>query len=424
MAKRSRRTSQEGAHQKLTAVAKVEASTDGDALLLGLLGFSATKLYNAAKHHRDCAWNEGKPTSFAEQCRELKGNRWYRLLPSQTAQEILAELDDGYRSFFAHRKNGNAQARPPGFRRKDTLSTLTIKQKAFELLPGSRIRLRLPRTYGRRTLALDYCLPRDAVLGRVQQVKLVFDRGTGEWYLHMNHRVPVKYREEGEVMALDLGEVNLVAGLVTDGLSFLVPGGELLALDRYFHKEKAKCNKSSSRRSRELNRKWGRQRAHFLHCASRLIVDLAASRGVSVIVVGGLKGIRRGKDWGAVGNQKLHAWPFAKLVALVTYKAALKGIRVVTVPEQGTSTTCPACGRRAKSARVERGLFLRCGEAFNADLVGAYNIMRRYLREAGPGSCPVRSGVVGALARPAVNLFVWRKTTPKGREQGTFRQAA
>ncbi|SHJ45119.1 hypothetical protein [Desulfofundulus thermosubterraneus] len=60
---------------------------------------------------------------------------------------------------------------------------------------------------------------------------------------------------------------------------------------------------------------------------------------------------------------------------------------------------------------------------FNADLVGAYNILQRCLREVGL-ALPTRLGVVGALARPAVNLFVWRKTTPKGREQGTFRQAA
>jgi len=411
--------------QRLTAVAKVVNLADGDALLLGLLGFSGTKLWNVANCHRRAAWNEtGKIPSFAEQCRELKKNRWYKLLPSQGAQEILGEQDDSYRSWFSHRKNGDRKAKPPGFRKKDSLSTITFKQNAFEMLPGNRVKLKLPKTYNRREITLEYQLPPNVVLGKVQQVKLVYDPKTGEWYLHINHKVPIEYREIGNVMALDLGMVNIVAGLITDGFSFLVPGGELLAIDRYFQKEKAKCTKSTGKHCIELNVKWGLQRRHYLHVLAKWLVGLAVAHNVSTIVVGELKGIRADKDWGDAGNQKLHAWPFNRLVELLTYKAALAGIRVVKLPEKYTSTTCPVCGKRVKKARIYRGLFVHCGLALNADLVGAYNILLRYLREAGPGSCPDWSGVVGALARPAVNLFVWRKTTPLGREQGTFRQAA
>lgn len=411
--------------QTLTAVGEAADVSDQDALLLGLLGFSGTKLWNVANHHRRSTWNEtGKIPGFAEQCRELKKNRWYRLLPSQSSQEILGELDDSYRSWFSRRKNGDGKARPPGFRRKDTLSAVTFKQNAFGMLPGNRVRLRLPKAYARREIILQYRLPPDVALGKVQQVKVIHDPETGKWLLHFTHRVPVRWRENGNVMALDLGIANVVAGLIADGFSFLVPGGELLALDRYFQKEKAKCSSSKSRKCRELNAKWGRQRNHYLHALTGWLVGLAVARDVSAIVVGELNGIRRDKDWSDAGNQKLHAWPFGRIVALLTYKAALAGIRVIKVPEKNSSTTCPVCAKRVKKARVHRGLFVHCGLALNADLVGAYNILQRYLREAGPGSCPVRPGVVGALARPAVNLFVWRKTTPKGREQGTFRRAA
>jgi len=300
---------------------------------------------------------------------------------------------------------------------------VTFKQNAFEMLPDNRVKLKLPRTYGRREIVLEYQLPPDVTLGKVQQVKLVYEPGTGDWYLHITHRVSVKYKETGNVMALDLGIVNIVAGLISDGFSFIVPGGELLTLDRYFQKGKAKCTKSTSRRCIKLNIKWGRQRNHYLHVLTRWLINLAVAHNVSTILVGELKGIRAGKDWGDAGNQKLHAWPFDKIIKLLTYKAALAGIRVVKVLEKSTSTTCPVCGRRVKDARLHRGLFVHCGLALNADLVGAYNILQRYLREIGL-ALPDRSGVVGALARPAVNLFVWRKTTPEGREQGTFRQAS
>lgn len=408
--------------QTLTAKAKVINLSDEDALLLGLLGFAGTKLWNVANNHRRSVWKEtGKIPGFAEQCRELKINRWYKLLPSQSAQEILGEQDDSYRSWFSHRKNGDIKAQPPGFRKKHTLSTITFKQNAFEMLPRNCIRLKLPRAYERREIVLEYCLPIGTVLGKVQQVKLTYENKTGNWYLHMTHKLPVHYRETGNIMALDLGIVNIIAGLITDGYSFIVPGGELLSLDRYFQKEKAKCTKSTSNKCIRLNSKWSRQRNHYLHALTKWLVNLAVAHDVSTILVGELKGIRTDKDWGDKGNQQLHSWPFSKIVQFLTYKAALAGIQVVKVSERNTSTTCPICGKTVKKGRICRGLFLHCGNALNADLVGAYNILQRYLRENKVEWIPPCPGVVGALARPAVNLFVWRKTTPLGYGQGTFK---
>ena len=55
------------------------------------------------------------------------------------------------------------------------------------------------------------------------------------------------------------------------------------------------------------------------------------------------------------------------------------GIRVLLVDEAYTSQTCPLCGKPHKRARIARGLF-RCPAeriVFNADLVGAYNILKK-----------------------------------------------
>jgi putative transposase len=408
----------------LTARAKVTDLSDQDILCLSMLGYFATKLWNVANMNRNAAWGEtGKIPSFYDQCKSMKDNRWCKLLPSQTSQEILAELDDSYRSWFKLRKNGDKKARPPGYRRRTELSTVTFKQNAFAIVASDQVELRLPSGVDRESIRLSFILPRKVKLGLVKQVKLSYDALSGDWYLHITYWQTISYQNTGNAMALDLGIVNIIAGMISTGQTFFMPGGELLALDRYFHKEKAKCNKSSSKKCRNLNHKWSVQRNHYLHSLSKRIVEIALSNNVSVIVIGDLKGIRQDKNWGAKGNQKLHAWPFEKLTQLITYKAALAGIRVATVSERNTSTTCPVCGKRSKSARVQRGLFLHCGQAYNADLVGAHNILQRYLRESDP-AFSVRTGVVGALARPAVNLFVWRESTPLGRGQGTFRCAA
>ena len=410
----------EEAYQLLTAKAKIVKLSDQDALLLGLAGYAATKMWNVANHERRVVRQEtGQIPGFPDQCKTLKTNRWYKLLPSQTAQEVLAELEDSYRSWYSHRKNGDLLAKPPGFRKKDTLSTLTFKQNAFGMPGENKALLKLPKTYDRQAVTLEYKLPPDAKLGKVQQVKLTYEHKSGDWYLLIYHKVKIEYLPRQNIMALDLGIINIVTGYISNGKSFVIPGGELLALDRYFHKMKAKTNSSKSRKCRDLNRKWSRQRNHYLHVLTKSIVDKAVTNNVSQILVGELKGIRENKDWGAKHNQELHAWPYRKIIQMLRYKAALKGILVEEVSECYTSTTCPVCGRRAKSARVERGLFVHCNRAFNADVVGAFNILGRYLQDNG---LPLLE-VVGALARPVVNLFVWRKATPKGREQGTFKVA-
>ena len=324
-------------YQLLTTKAKIVNLSDQDALLLGIAGYAATKMWNVANHERKSIWQEtGKIPGFPEQCKTL-----------------------------------------------------------------------------------EYKLPSETVLGKVQQVKISYEYKTGNWYLLIYHKVKVEYLPLQNIMALDLGIINIVTGYITNGNSFVIPGGELLALDRYFHKMKAKTTSSKSRKCRSLNRKWGRQRNHFLHVLTKSIVEQAVANNVSHIIVGELKGIRSNKDWGKKQNQELHAWPYRKIIQILRYKAALRGIWVEEVSERNTSTTCPVCEKRVKSARIERGLFVHCGIALNADAVGAFNILQRYLRDNG---LPLLE-VVGALARPVVNLFVWRKATPKGREQGTFKVA-
>jgi len=172
---RSKKAKDRSTSQTLTAVGKVVNLSDQNALLLGLLGFVATKIWNVANHHRRSLWEAiGKIPNFAQQCRELKINRWYKLLPSQSAQEILGEQDDSYRSWFSHRKNGDKKANPPRFRKKTLLSTVTFKQNAFAILSGNRVKLKLPKTYDRQELILEYRLAPDIILGKVQQVKLVY----------------------------------------------------------------------------------------------------------------------------------------------------------------------------------------------------------------------------------------------------------
>ena len=405
--------------QTLTEVFKITKLFDGDALVLGLLGYSSTKLYNAANWARKEAWKEtGKILSCSRQKRELKTNRWYKSLHSQTAQAVLEELDRGYRSWYALRKEHN-KARPPGFRKRDGLSTLTFKQRAFDLTEDS-IRISIPRkVYGRNSLFLKYAARPGLKMGNPRTLQLVERKG--EWYAHVTYEVPVKYKSMGHVMAGDLGEKYLIATVSTDGSSALYPGGELRALDRYFSKESAKCRYPWSRKNGNLKGKWSRKRRHLLHCVSKRVVTDACARGVSHIVLGYPKDVRDNMRWGRVANKRMHAWPFKTLIDMITYKAALRGIRVIIVDERGTSSKCSVCGYRDREGRKTRGRWScpRCGVTIQADINGAANILSEYL--LGEGNRVPSLWSSGCLAQPAVNRFAWGDPRPEDREAGTVK---
>ena len=76
------------------------------AIILGHITYAASKLYNCGNYER----NEYKKLGFEKmpnwfsQKRDLKGNMWYKSLPSQSAQDVLQRLDEGWKSFFKLKK--------------------------------------------------------------------------------------------------------------------------------------------------------------------------------------------------------------------------------------------------------------------------------------------------------------------------------
>jgi len=369
--------------QTMTVVGKALVTDDSTALVLGLLGVSATKLWNTAVWHTREVWsNTGKIPTDPELDGALKQDHplWYRRLHSQSAQLILEELRKSYQSWFALRKKGDRKAHPPGYRRKTVLSTVTFKQSAVTWnARTSTVCLSMPKdSYGKQFLFLKLCLPHGSRLteDNVQIGRLVHENGT--WFVHLANTIPLPLLSgEGETMAADLGMKDLAATACKDGTISLWLGGELAALERYFEMQKAKTTKSTSRKSRALKQKRSGQRSPLLNSFTKSLVRDAEARGVTTIIVGDLKDIREGKDWGTRGNQQLHKWPFDRIVKMLTYKARLKGIRVVEEKEHYTRQTCCVCHTRDKAGRVHRGLYVctQCGAVIHAEVNGAIIIL-------------------------------------------------
>ena len=113
---------------------------------------------------------------------------------------------------------------------------------------------------------------------------------------------------------------------------------------------------------------------HEVHAITRRIVE-QAKRMNAIIAVGDLKDIHN-RNRGRSFNRRLASQPFYLFKQYLTYKANWEGIRVLMVPEAYTSQTCSRCGMRGQRV-TGRFSCPNCGLRVDADVNGAWNIMKR-----------------------------------------------
>ena len=433
--------------QTLTYVCKIK-NHDQVAGTLNQTGLACSKLWNVALYHSRQVWEEtGKIPGGYETQKAVQDHFWYKQLPTHTAQAVIQELWQAYKSWFGHRRNGNPKARPPKYRKRNgkvSPSTVTFKRSGF-CLEGSILRLSRGKTVaaetGEQFLFLELAIPPEADISSPRQVRLV--PRNGGWEAHLVCEVPGATKAPGKgVAAVDVGIVNLATVAYSDGTTELHSGRGLLAQEYYFAKEIARCKpagwrpgsrkKAASKRERRLHRKRAQRRRQFLHAVTRHIVDTCVEKGIGIIVSGDLKGIRQqangeARNRGKAGNLKLHAWPFDTFVQMLAYKARLAGITIVQLSERNTSRTCSVCGCVNANSRVHRGLYVcsECGTTINADVNGAVNILHKYLQgleDSAQSSTgvPVRvSDLLTIWPEPSVNRYDWGEPNPLVRVAGS-----
>ena len=93
--------------------------------------------------------------------------------------------------------------------------------------------------------------------------------------------------------------------------------------------------------------------------------------------------MREKANLGKVNNQKVHSLPYDRLYSLLEYKLKLEGIELIKIKESYSSQVSPFAPEvskkyATKNKRKHRGLYIDKMTLFNADSVGAFNILRLY----------------------------------------------
>jgi IS605 OrfB family transposase len=337
------------------------------------------------------------------------------------------EVRKAWRSFSALRQNGRTEHHAPGFRPKTCLSDLKYVQSGFAVI-GDRVTLSLGkgREDGVRQVTFRISHRPHVEYQRVRQLSITYDTTAGRLEARLVVEVASRENPGTGRVAVDLGETALLAAVFEDGTALLYSGRLIKAIRRYWQKVRAQVKPPSrekprpSRRYRAIAHQERRQVEHLLHITTTHFVRECVRRGVKEIAIGDLTGIRQEMDYGARMNQRLHAWPYRKILAMIRYKAALAGIVVRDdIDERGTSRTCHLCGQSRAANRVHRGLYrCACGWVAQADVNGALNIYERAFQVS-----PVK-GSSGRVARPVVVSFQLGWHTVHAPKRKTLRASA
>jgi putative transposase len=390
----------------LTLKGKVVANEEAAAILLDAMR-CATKVYNGLIWHlREEYERTGKTQATRKSLNAVLKNLprakgYYSLSAQATRDEVI----QAWRSFFALRKAGRTQHRMPGFRRKTEYSPLRYCAGFGFTLEGDQLNLSLgtSRQDGVQSVTVTLQLRQDVAYQRISNVLITYDKELG-LCAHLVVEVEAKQPLGNRKVAVDLGETQAITAIFDDGTTLMYSGRLIKAIRRYWNKIRARVkpptavNKRKSRRFRQIERQESRQVEHLLHIMTADFVRRCWHAGVDTIAIGDLTGIRERINYTGALNQRLHAWPFRKIVGMITYKASLYGIRVIAVSETYTSQACHACGEVRKSNRKHRGLYAcACGWRVHADANGVANIFRNAFKVS-----PLIKRSSGRVARPVV----------------------
>ncbi len=353
----------------------------------------------------------------------VKSSDAYRALPRKVSNQVLIQLDTAWAAFFEemeayreHPERFTGRPRLPRYKHKTQGRNLLV----FEL--GAIWKAHLAH----REIAvsqLGWLVETKQNPKHIKQVRIVpkADHYVVEVVYTVESR-PAKV-DHDLFVALDPG-VGVLAALTSNKPGFfprLVAGGPLKATNQLYNKQReheqkqlarGKEQRFTSRRLDRITTKRNRRVMHYLHTASRRIIDLLAEEGIGTLVIGKNPFWKQGVELGHKRNQEFVHIPHARFIELLTYKAKLVGITVLLTEESYTSrasfldrdalpTYDPTCGPeqeekpRFSGRRDGRWYRVKGRAPVHSDVNGSYNIGRKVFPTAFDGR-----GIEATAVRP------------------------
>ncbi len=380
------------------------------------LSFLSKNLYNYANYLvRQSFIFDKTYLGFNQVYHLVKDKLDYQALPRKVSQQVLKVLDKNWKSFFeasqAYKENPNLfTGRPklPKYKHKTkgrNLLIYTIQAISKPRLTKGIVKLSgtdITVTTKAKNIAQARIIPK---VGQYV-IEVVYDQAE-----HSSVTNP------DAIAAIDIG-VNNLATLTSNQKGFvpiLVNGRPLKSLNQFYNKTTAflqsqlRGKQQTSRQIKKLTAKRNNRVDTYLHQASRWIIDYLDSRGIGKLIIGQNPLWKQKVNNGKKNNQSFVYIPHTRLVEMLIYKGAMKGIKVVCSEESYTSKasflsldSLPTYGDdgankvKFSGYRETRGMYKIKGKKvrINADVNGSYNIMRKVIPTV------FDQGIKGVVVRP------------------------
>jgi putative transposase len=373
--------------------------------------FASKNLYNAALYEmRQAFIFQGKRFSYKQMDKLMQRHEAYKALPAKVSQQVLKQLVEAWTSYFeaceAYKED------PSKFTGHPKLPKYKHKTDGRNLLVYTIQAISGGQTPGRgKTLQRGIIKPSQLPISvqtqqdpaTLNQVRIV--PRNGYYVIEVIYsKEPVQAKVDPSFcVAIDLGVTNLAA--ITSNREGFIPrlvnGRTLKAMNQWYNKRMKELKLCLPKDDRErvtkqmeqITNHRNRQVNHYLHAASKSIIEFLVKQGVGTIIIGKNPLWKQEAGMGKRNNQNFVAIPHARFIDMLTYKAELVGIQVEVQEESYTSkasfldldplptykpndeTEYTFSGKRF--GRRNRLYRTKDGRIICADVNGSYNILRK-----------------------------------------------
>ena len=356
-------------------------------------------IYNVRQHY----FKNKKYLSYNENYKMLKNSENYKKLNSNMAQQILKEVDESFKSFFALlklAKNGqyNGKIKLPNYLDKDGFTTLVI---GFVRLKDDMLIVPYSNSFKKTHQEVKVKLPSVLKDKKIKEIRIIPKQHSRYFEIQYTYEVKEIQRElnENNVLGIDLGIDNLCTCVTNTGASFIIDGRKLKSINQYYNKINAKLQSIKDKqkierttlRQKRITRKRNNRINDYLSKAARTIVNYCLNNDIGKLVLGYNEDFQRNSNIGSINNQNFVNIPYGKLRGKLIYLCKLYGVEFKLQEESYTSKASFFDGDEIpiydkenlqeyifSGKRIKRGLYqTSTGKLINADCNGALNILRK-----------------------------------------------
>lgn len=323
---------------------------------------------------------------------KLKG--FSPILPAKAVQLIEKKFLGAIKGIQQARKQGRLDERYP-WRIKKNYNTLWDKQMVDT--KDNYIYLAKPmiKNSGGKSVRQDRVkIYSKYIPPNICYAEVLYDNGLK---LALNYYIEsedIKQIKSDDISAIDLGEIHSITSVDTLGNTTIITGRKIRSFNRFRNKELGKLQKKLSKCTKgsrnykkytkaivKLKSKSNAKINNSLHSATKQYKNYCLDNDIGQVVIGDLNNFNMNLDQAKNRKgqkQRLVQWNHGKLVNMLTYKLLRHGIKIDSINEQYTSQTCPNCGNKYKP-KSRNYTCKECGFKLHRDVVGAYNILSKYI---------------------------------------------